>query len=425
MDSAVNEVARELDEPKKRPAYFKLAILGISIVVATATTVEYNKYSNKRVYEEGVVDFDARPTISTVHSGKDESGKQKIVPVKVVNFGEHEKEYDFLWRFKEQYTLGKLYAGQNLFAFDDVRYKLWQNTKMGKFHYPINMIEGRSTEVRKDKLPYDFSVCVVQSKQTGKLSRDGTYYLLSDAMPIYAKKDILDFAVKTHEAGHCYFRTYIGDKDEADPDLEYKSVLMEVSGDLAATLDYARVTGTLDMFTELWRPYRLASACVGDRVHQTAWALDVILKDKSIDLDALTRKGPEEIGPMVNYLMEKHFADPNGQFTPTNSPASQAVVANLKAQKLFDGDSPDDAAIKDRFKADIAQSMIDHRAKWASLAPDDAVALFDERLSALSQKFNIDINAHAPTSLAPHQDRLDSKRPMGVLEYLTGKDYPL
>jgi hypothetical protein len=179
------------------------------------------------------------------------------------------------------------------------------------------------------------------------------------------------------------------------------------------------------MFTELWRPYRLASACVGDRVHQTAWALDVILKDKSIDLDALTRKGPEEIGPMVNYLMEKHFADPNGQFTPTNSPASQAVVANLKAQKLFDGDSPDDAAIKDRFKADIAQSMIDHRAKWASLAPDDAVALFDERLSALSQKFNIDINAHAPTSLAPHQDRLDSKRPMGVLEYLTGKDYPL
>lgn len=272
-------------------------------------------------------------------------------------------------------------------------------------------------------MPYSFSVCVVQSKQTSELSSDGAYCLLNDAMPVYAKKDILDFAVKTHEAGHCYFRTFIGEKDETDPNLEYKSVLMEVSGDLTSILDYARVTGTLDMFTELWRPFRLAR--VGDSVHQTAWALDVILQDKSIDLDAMTRKGPEEIGPMVNYLMEKHFADPNGQFSPNESPASMALVANLKAQKSVDGDLPGDPTLKDRLKADIAQSMVDHRAKWASIAPVDAVALFDERVSAWSNKFNIDINAYTPTSVVPHKDRLDSKRPMGVLEYLTGKDYPL
>lgn len=422
MDSVVDDVSVE---PKKHRNYFKMIVwgIGIGVTIATPVAFDYNSYANKRVFDEGRVDFDARPTISTVHRGKDASGKQNIIPVKVVNFGEHEKEYDFLWRLNGIPELRKLYTDQNQSAFGGVLWKVKQNAFIGKFHYPINLIEGKSTEVKKDRLPYDFSVCVVQSKQTSELSSDGTYYLLSDSMPVYAKKDILDFAVKTHEAGHCYFRAYVGVKDGTDPNLEYKSALMEVSGDLASILDYARVTGTLDMFTEFWRPFRLAS--IGDREHQTAWALDVLLQDKSIDLDAMTRKGPEEIGPMVNYLMEKHFADPNGEFIPTQSAASQALVANLEARKLFDEDLPDVDGLKAKLRADMAQSMVDHRAKWTSIAPDDAVALFDQRVSAWSKKFAINIKDYIPTSDVPHQDRLDSKRPIGVLEYLTGKDYPL
>lgn len=422
MDSVVEEVVLE---PKKNINYFKILVRGIAIVVTVATPVayEYNSYANRRVSYEVHADFDGRPTISTVHSGKDDTGKQVIVPLKVVNFGESEKEYSFLWRLDGSADLKKLYTSQNMDAFGDILWKIGKNAEIGKFHYPINLIEGRSTEIKREKLSLDFSVCVVQSKQTSELSVDGTYYLLNDAVPIYAKKDILDFAVKSHEGGHCYFRTYIGEQDETDPNLAYKKALMEVSGDLTSILDYARLTGTLDMFTDFWRPFRLAS--VGDKAHQTAWALDVLLKDPSIDLDAITRKGPEEIGPMVNYLMEKHFANEDGEFVPTLTPASIALVDNLKASKVFDGDSPQDEALKVKLKADIAQSMVDHRAKWVAIAPKDAVALFDERVSAWSRAFEIDIDSFTPSNTTPHQDRLVSKRPMGVLEYLTGAKSPL
>lgn len=112
MDSGVD---KDVVEPKKHRNYFKYMVWGISIVVTAATPVglEYNKYSNKRVFDDGRVNFDTRPTISTVHSGKDDSGKQKIIPVKVVNFGEDEKEYDFLTRLDLNLDLRELYTGQN------------------------------------------------------------------------------------------------------------------------------------------------------------------------------------------------------------------------------------------------------------------------------------------------------------------------
>lgn len=423
MDSVVDNDFAEAKRNAKKRFHLVIGLTVIVVALASAASYTYNDHSNKRVYEKTPVDLSSRPLINAVHSGRNADGTQNIVPLKVINFGEVDRELSFWESLYKEQRLAERYKVENRRAFLDSVGTMFTNIPKLQFNFPISRVGGRAIEILKDDLSFGSAVCLVQSRQTGVTSSDGTYYLFTDDIPIYAKKDLVDFAIKSHEGGHCFFRTLEGKQDPDDRSNDYKEALMEVSGDLTSILDYARVTGTLDMFTDFWRPYRLASA--GDDIHQTAWALDVVLQDKSIDLDAIKRKGPEEIGPMVTYLMEKHFADPNGEFTITQSTASQALSANLKAQKWFDGDSPEDSDLKARLKADIAQTMVDHRAKWASIAPKDAVDLFDKRLARWSDKFGIDISTYTPTSAIPHQDRLNSKRPMGVLEYLTGKDYAL
>ncbi|WP_408602216.1 hypothetical protein [Pseudomonas sp. PLMAX] len=423
MDSSVTAVSK--DEPEKHPNYFKIAV-GVTVLavvlIATVNTTDY-LYAKTRSYDNSIIDFDARPTLSASHRGKDTEGRQNSVRVKAVNTGELEKAYGFLRFLEDTQPLHAFYKSEDVRAKADEKLVLERMHKVGDFHYPVSLIGGRSTEMFKEGLPYDFHVCVVQSKQTGIKSLDGRYYLFTDDMPVFAKVDLVDFAIKSHEGGHCYFKTFDSRDEVTTEHVDYKKALMEVAGDLASTLDYARLTGTLDLYTDFWRPYRLSN--VDDRIHQTAWALDVLLKDKSIDLDALTRKGPDEIGPMVTYLMEKNFADANGEYNPIDSPASLALSANLRAQRWVDDKSPTDTDLKEKLKSDIAQSMVDHREKWFAIAPDDATTLFERRLVRWSKAFDIDLAGYTPSKFNTHQDRLDSKRPMGVLEYLTGKDYPL
>lgn len=423
MSDSVNNAISQGEVPEKQNPAFKIIIGSLAVAIVALAPISYvhNDYAKKRVYEDRKVDLNDRPIVDSIYGGRDAFGAQNSTKIKVVNFGEYEKDYTPLNFADGVEDPAEWYFLSNADATYEVVTGLYRNAKIGRFDYPLSQIGGKSTKTTIESISPDLRVCVVQSRQTANLSEDASYYLLSNDMPIFAKKDILDFAIKSHEGGHCFFNANSKDEDQNDLQANYRKNLNEISGDLVSILDYARVTGTLDMYTDFWRPYRLSN--IWDDEHQTAWALDVVLKD--IDPAAIARKGPEEIGPMVNYLMQKHFADPKGEFRIIQTPASQALVENLKAQQLMWKDSGEVSELKDKLKSDVAQTLVNHRAQWAAIAPDDAVALFDKRLAAWSKAYGIDLSPYQPEGIQPHKDRLDGKRPMGVLEYLTGKDHAL
>lgn len=301
----------------------------------------------------GAVNLKERPTIETVIS------KDKVAERKIVQYG----EFDGI-------KLVEKYANNQI-----------NRTLKGTIaSFTADRIVGRA-EITKPGEASDEALCIVSHHQTAPVTQDGNFYKFSNLPGVIVDKNLWNFLVTSHETGHCFFQidNSNGGARELDQfEQAYETSLEEVYGDLVASLDYMRETGTNALYTDFLRPMRMST--VEDVEHQTAWALDEIFTQ--IDPAAIHLKSKEEIPQIAKFLIEKNFMAKDGSYYPGNmhnravesqsSPAVRALWSELIASwKTHHQRYADPLVVK--LSTDIQTTMSQHYAKYTGVAPQEAI----------------------------------------------------
>lgn len=246
-------------------AYHTAVTLGIgAALLGTALTMVNVETIHK-------ADLNARPSYSSSGQGI------KAFNGKVAKLGEYDAPLQSLM------TYGKL---------------------LGKWQHllPFTSPRGFSLIDNDMRISSDHDVCMISSKQyAGK--RTGFYDF--PGATFIAEKDKFDFYIQSHETAHCGFHVIAENMPEDDQNLRtfYVESVQETAADLAAILDYMRLTGKDDLYRDAVKPFRAAT--LEDLSHTTMAALDVILE--GVNPESIKGARPEDIPFLVNHLMAKHM----------------------------------------------------------------------------------------------------------------------
>ncbi len=229
------------------------------------------------------------------------------------------------------------------------------------------------------RISKEHDVCVVSSRQHG--DKVHGFYDFS-ATPYIAEKDKLDFFVQSHETSHCGFHID-AHADEGDESLRfhYLRSVQEVAADLGAILDYMRLTGTNDFYTDLVKPFRIST--IEDLSHTTSAALDVILED--VNPESLKSAQPADIPILVNHLMAKHMhfddvgydifkdgdhVDDHIAEVINDKPAALALIKEMSGRiEILREKLNDEQAVELRQK--IKQTLVSQVDAYEGIVPDD------------------------------------------------------
>lgn len=318
--------------------------------------------------ELGIVDMGSRATIQSVDA------EGKVEQRKIVAFGE----------------IGSQPLAQ--FYFDKIS---GQSLNESITTFTDYSRQGVAMRVKDGAAP-GVDACVVQAHQSAPVSKDGNFYLFTDNTQGISDKNLFDFFYESHETSHC-FSFYDNASEGVQLNLyqqAYSVSLNEISSDLGATLDYMRVTGTMDLYRNHIRPFRISN--VNDLTHKTAWALDIILKD----VDAASIKGisRQDIPEITRVLMEKHFKAADGTFSPgrlgssgtttINTPAANALFNEIIASKnIHNGRYEDLVKV---LKEDIRDTMSSQQAAYDGVAPREVLDASRAGYEALAMEFKLE-----------------------------------
>jgi hypothetical protein len=361
VDSAPASVDVEALKDKPLTLYLKKGLkLGVVAAVLASITLGgiYATGFANTTSGFGLVDLQSRPTIETVLS------KDKVSERKIVQFG----EFDGIQMVKN-------------YARDHTLQKSIDSFTADKVGGLAQMVEpGEASES---------ALCIVHHHQIAPVTKDGNFYKFSNMPEMLVDKNLWDFFMKSHEGGHCFFQLDqpgAGDRDLSDMQLAYQRSLEETFGDLVASLDYMRETGTNDLYTDLIRPMRIST--VNDYAHKTAWALDEIFPQ--IDPAAIHMKTKEEIPEIAKFLMEKNFMAKDGTYFPGElrlnsdtmfTPAVKAMWSEISAtRKMLFKRTDDPLAMK--LAEDIHTTMENHYSRYTGVASqadvDASIAVYKD-----------------------------------------------
>jgi hypothetical protein len=316
----------------------------------------------------GYVNLDSRPAIETVMS------KDALATHKIIRDGEFDGVKlitSYLGQLKEK-------------SFGDAVRSLSSDKTV-----------GLSTLVEKGKLS-DEAICIVSYEQTAPLSKDGHFYKFGDQPGLIVEKNLLDFFMKSHETGHCFFQVDNTDGGVRELDINqvsYAKSLDEIYGDLVAILDHMQETGTNDLYQNYLRPMRVSY--VQDLHHKTAWALDVILPE--LNPAAIQMKDKAELPEIAKHLMEKHFMTKDGGYYPGEmrskdfhlaSPASQAMWNEIISGRKLEYKRFDDPMAQQLAK-DIEVTLALHHAKYEGVASSEAMNQARAGYQKLAETYNL------------------------------------
>jgi hypothetical protein len=301
----------------------------------------------------GYVDLSTRPTIET------SIGSGKVEQRKIVNYGEFDSKTfaKFYGRVLGQKTIGQTYDSLSKEAR-----------------------AGSADLLPQGSLSEKEAVCLVNHKQVAPSSTDGNFYIFHDKDPSITDKKYVDFMVKSHEAGHCFFFVEVAEDSLKRPKStvgSYNASLNEVAADLTAIVDYMRINGNADLYTDYIRPSRLVS--IYDSQHRTAWALDVVLQQ--VDAAAMQHKTAAEVPGVVKFLMEKNFMAKDGTYSPgglsrsgnmgLEQPAAKALWQDVLVSLDYKNGVRND--LKEKLQDDIAETFSSHVARYQGVAPADVI----------------------------------------------------
>jgi hypothetical protein len=298
----------------------------------------------------GYVDLSTRPTIETsIGSGKFEQRK-------IVNYGEFDGT-----------KLAKLYSKTQITK--TLGASIEALTEEDRSGYALLYEKGDISD--------DHATCLVSHKQLAPSSTDGNFYIFHDNDPTITDKKYVDFMVKSHETGHCFFFVDIDGDTLKHPTTargSYNQSLNEVAADLTAIVDYMRLNGNSDIYNDYIRPRRLMS--VQDNWHRTAWALDVIMAQ--IDAASMQQKTAQEVPEVVRFLMEKNFMAKDGTYNPgvlsqrgtlgLEQPAARALWNDVLISMTYEWDRHPDLKEK-RMRPGIPSCATKPVATYAAAAP--------------------------------------------------------
>lgn len=326
-----------------------------AVVIGVGMTSLYGGGFAHKASTIGLVDLQARPTIETMVT------KDQVTERKIIEYGEID--------------------GPKLMA----KYASVQ-IRTGVKGIVENYTDPGLTGVASITKPGEVSneaLCIVDHHQNAPVTRDGNFYQINNYPQLVVDKNLADFLVKSHETGHCFFQidnSASGARQLTQLEGAYNQSLEEVFGDLVATLDYMRETGTNDLYTNFLRPMRVSS--VPDLWHKTAWALDEIFKQ--VDPAAIHLKSKEEIPQIAKYLIEKNFMAKDGSFYPgeglyvtgadkLDTPAVKALWGEINAARKMIYKRYHDPAVK-QLGDDIQATMSAHYARYNGVAPKTSMA---------------------------------------------------
>lgn len=267
----INNVSQFLQDAKNftiyafKGAYHSAVIFGMGTALLGAALTLVNVETLSKA------DLGARPSFSSSGQGI------KAFNGKVAKLGEYDAPFQSLM------TYGKL-LGE------------WQHL------LPFASPRGFSFIDNNMRISSDHDVCMISSKQyAGK--RTGFYDF--PGATFIAEKDKFDFYIQSHETAHCGFHVITENMPEDNQNLRtfYVKSVQETAADLAAILDYMRLTGKDDLYRDTVKPFR--AAMFKDLSHTTMAALDVILED--VNPESIKGAKPEDISFLVNHLMAKHM----------------------------------------------------------------------------------------------------------------------
>lgn len=349
------------------------ALAGVVAGVGLATM-----YGSSFVHQSdhvALVDLNERPTIESVDS------MGNIQKMKVATHGEIGSVA--MAKFYLEGLMGKD-PGQVIGTFND-------NSRQG--------VAKRIFSAADEGL----DVCLIQSHQTAKISSDGNFYLPSDASFTIHDKNLLDFYFKSHEAEHC-FSAFLDKADLEGMNMyesSYAISLNEISSDLAAILDYMRITGNGDLYTNHIRPQRVST--VDDLTHKTAWALDEVLKD--INPADIHNMKKEDIPGLTRQIMEKNFMAKDGTFNPgflgsnpkteIGTAASDALFQEIIASRFMEVMAANKSTtsrypeLTGKLKADVEETLANHYASYEHTAPDDVMAAARKGYQLLVDRYQL------------------------------------
>ncbi|MBI6882739.1 hypothetical protein [Pseudomonas putida] len=265
-------------------------------------------------------------------------------------------------------------------------------------------------------------VCLIQSHQTARTSVDGNFYLPSDVSFAIVDKNLLDFYFQSHEAEHCFtnFIDKVGMESSNMYESSYAISLNEISSDLAAIIDYMRITGNADLYTNHIRPQRVAK--INDFTHKTAWALDEILKD--INPAEIHNMKKEDIPGLTRSIMEKNFMAKDGSFnlsilssqgkTNVGTAASDALFQEIIASRFVEMMAVNKSShsrapeLTARLKADVQETLATQYAAYEHTAPDDVLAAARDGYQVLAEKYQLSEVKEVSAPAAQVSAKLDS-----------------
>lgn len=248
------------------------------------------------------------------------------------------------------------------------------------------------------RISKDHDVCMVSSRQHGDQKMG--FYDFSSA-PYIAEKDKLDFYIQSHEGTHCGFHIDVGSIHEDDKSLRayYLESVQETAADLGAILDYMRLTGKADLYSDVVKPFRIAH--IEDLGHTTTAALEIILKD--VNPESLKSASPADIPHLVNHLMAKHMLFPEVGYDVFNDsdmiddellekiseqPAAIALIKEMSGRvELMRGKLQDEHAIE--LRQQIKQTLIAQVNAYEGLVPDELLNQTIENQNDLFLKFEL------------------------------------
>lgn len=196
-------------------------------------------------------------------------------------------------------------------------------------------------------------LCFITHKQVADVSAEGFYEFSSSTTSVAYPKHLVDFFIKSHEGAHCasFFET----QGDTPLDANLYSSLREVSSDLGAVIDYMRVTGNNDLYTDFVKPLRMSG--ISYQSHRTTWALDEILED--VDPQLMMHQEAKDIPKIVDMLVKKHILAEDGKTIDLGKSAGRLLDAEVRAgTDIMNGEiSESNFADVTKLKSDMVETV--------------------------------------------------------------------
>lgn len=252
----------------------------------------------------------------------------------------------------------------------------------------IQRIPGVAKLLDVSRFGMDETLCLIAHEQSAPVVGEKFYEIVgagdSPAANIFPKH-MTDFFIKNHEAAHC--SAIYATKIDTEFNKYLYTSLKEVAADLGTTIDYMRITGKDDIYTDFIKPLRMSA--FGPSTHRTSWALAEIMKD--IDPQIMMHQEAKDVPLIVDLLMRKHVLADDGRTIDLEKPAGRLLDSEVRAHMDISSNnlSVNNRNITDKLKSDVVDTISYQHQRYKEHLSTEQYEFHSEGLMNLVLRYNL------------------------------------